>query len=101
MQMARNGLADVEIIRADGAREQHRVAKGILMEWIRRMIAAPQALDTVNLRDGRVMLVDDTGMIDGRSTNPEATKLYHGLCRPGVTHPICGDVAITLDSNFA
>jgi len=93
-------LAKVEIVRVSGSREQHEVGRHILLDWIRRMIAAPQGLDFVNLHDGRVMAVDDTGMVDGRPVNPEATKLYHSVCRPGTTAPICGDVAVTLDEEF-
>lgn len=96
-----NKLAKVQIVRVDGTREHHEVGRHILIPWIARMIGAPQALDTVNLRDGRIMLVDDTGMIDGRPQNLEATTLYHTVCRPGTTAPICGDVAIALDEDFS
>ena len=63
-------------------------------------------LDSVNLRaagrpPGIVMMVDDTGMVDGKPANPEATKLYHAQCHPGTVHPICGDVAIVNDADFA
>lgn len=58
-------------------------------------------LDTVNLRDGRVMLVDDNGMAKGLPVNEKATGLYHGVCRPGTTHQIRGDVAIVHDADFA
>lgn len=90
---------NVEIIRVSGARETHLVPRGSMKE-IRTLIAA-DCFDTVNLRNGMVMLVDDTGMIDGRPVNSEATKLYHGVCRPGTTHQICGDVAIVRDADFA
>lgn len=93
-------LIKVEILRTNGAREHHEVGRHIVFDWIKRMISAPQMLDTVNLRDGRVMLVDDVGLVDGKPINAEATKLYHGICRPGTTHPICGDVAIALDEDF-
>jgi hypothetical protein len=92
-------LAHVEILRANGTREAHEVGRHILLEWIRRMIGAA-CLDTVNLRDGRVMLVDDSGLIDGRPENPAATALYHSVCIPGTTNPIAGDVAIALDADF-
>ena len=94
-------LARVEILRTSGQREEHHVGKHILIDWIRRMIGAPQGLDTVNLRDGRLMLVDDTGLIDGRPRNDTATALYHSVCIPGTTDPICGDVAVALDEDFA
>ena len=97
---APDGTAKVEVLRVDGVREEHHVGKHILMPWILRMIGA-QAADVVNLRDGRVMVVDDTGMIDNKPANPQATALYHGVCRPGTVHPICGDVAIANDEDFA
>lgn len=89
----------VEVIRVDGSKEQHDVPKGGLRP-IGKLIGV-DTFDTVNLRDGRVMLVDDTGMIDGKPVNPEATKLYHGICRPGNPHSIHGDVAIARDADFA
>lgn len=109
-------LATVEILRANGAREEHQVGKHILLPWITRMIGA-EMVDTVNLRDGRVMLVDDAGYEtkvvnhgDGhielkpvrarRPANAEATKLYHSVCLPGTTHQIVGDVAIARDADF-
>jgi hypothetical protein len=81
-----------KLIRADGTSRDldgpHR------MELLRRLIGA-DTIDTVQLRHmGRplhVMLVDDTGMVDGKPVNDEATKLYWQNCRPGTTHPICGE----------
>lgn len=57
-----------------------------------------ESLDTVNLHDGRVMLVDDLGHGKGRSPNEKATKLYHSVCYPGTTHQIVGAVAIVVDA---
>jgi hypothetical protein len=48
-----------------------------------------------------VMMVDDTGMIDGKPINPKATELYRGVCRPGTPYSIHGDVAIVNDEDFA
>jgi hypothetical protein len=47
-----------------------------------------------------VMLVDDTGMIDGKPINPKATALYHAICRPGTTGSIHGDVVVASDRDF-
>lgn len=90
----------VTILRVSGSREEHHVRDQIVMGWIKRMIGAG-LLDTVNLRDGRVMMVDDTGMIDDREINPEATRLYHAVSRPGNPHSIHGDVAIVVDADLA
>lgn len=91
---------NVEVIRTNGTRERHVVERRTALKQIYVLIGC-DTIDTVNLRDGRVMLVDDVGMIDGKPVNPEATKLYHGVCRPGTTNPICGDVAIVRDADFA
>lgn len=48
-----------------------------------------------------VMLVDDTGMCDGKPVNHKATELYHSICKPGTIHCIHGDVAIVNDRDFA
>lgn len=60
-----------------------------------------EVLDTVNLRDGRVMMVDDLGHSKGLPVNEKATELYHGICKPGTTHQIVGDVAIVVDADLA
>ena len=92
--------AHVEIIHANGAREHREYAHGPgLIDWVAGLIEA-EVLDTVNLRDGRVMLVDDLGHSKGAALNPEATKLYHSVCRPGTTHQIRGAVVVALDRDF-
>jgi hypothetical protein len=89
-----------KLIRADGT----SVELAPVSMTIHTLIGA-DTLDSVNLRHlGRpahVMLVDDTGMVDGKPANAEATKLYHANCRPGTTHPICGDVVVAPDEDFA
>lgn len=80
--------------------EVHEVGRHILLDWCRRMIGA-DIIDTVNLRDGRVMLVDDDGHQKFLPVNERATELYHSVCKPGTTHKIVGDVAICLDEDFA
>jgi len=112
---------NVTVIRTSGAREQHVVSADTsvaAISGIASLIGAAGCLDTVVLRDGRVMLVDDNGYetttiehgvghFELRPTsarkpvNPEATKLYHSICRPGTTHEIVGDVAIVRDEDFA
>lgn len=108
----------IEILRTNGERETITVPSGrAAFAEIEKMIGA-STLDTVNLRDGRVMLVDDAGWetrtvehapgqvefiptVPRKPFNPEATKLYHSVCRPGTTHQIVGDVAIAWDRDFA
>jgi hypothetical protein len=90
------------VIRVDGTEEPLDTPQTIAQ--INKLIGA-NGLDTVNLRHlgapRQVMFVDDTGMIDGKPVNPKATALYHANCRPGTTHPVCGDVAIVFDQDYA
>jgi hypothetical protein len=45
-------------------------------------------IEIVNLQDGRLMIVNEEGKLDGLKPNPEATKLY-------VHDYIVGDVLVT------
>lgn len=107
----------IEILRTSGKAETFTAANPKdALELIQREIAA-EMLDTVNLRDGRVMFVDDAGyetrsVMQGnvqhlepiaprKPYNNEATRLYHAVCRPGTTHQIVGDVALVNDADFA
>jgi hypothetical protein len=104
------------IIKTDGTEKTIEATRARAITAIRKEIGA-QYTDIVNLRDGRVMFVDDNGYhtkaIDhgnGRieiktlgakkPVNEKATKLYHRVCKPGTTHQIVGDVAIAKDSEF-
>jgi hypothetical protein len=69
-------------------------------------------IDTVNLGQDelgaeQVMVVDDTGMIDGKPINPVATVLYQAslvrrraMVPPGEKPAIHGDVALVNDEDF-
>lgn len=94
-------MSQVEILRVGGGREVHEITLrgGALLAWVHKQIAA-DCVDTVNLWDGRVMIIDDSGLIDGRERNEAATTLYHSVCIPGTTSPISGDVVICLDALF-
>lgn len=87
-----------KVIRVDGTEES--IEGKVTIAKVESMINA-DCLDTVNLRDGRVMLVDDNGISKGLPINPMATGLYHSVCRSGTTHQIRGDVAVVFDSEFA
>lgn len=86
-----------KIIRVDGT-EEEIVGKPDILDIEAKINAS--CLDTVNLRDGRVMIVDDLGHSKGLSVNPKATQLYWSVCRPGTTNHIVGDVAVVYDIDF-
>jgi hypothetical protein len=108
---------NITIIRTNGTEEQITVDRTSVMKKIHEVLGA-KYLDTVNLRDGRVMFVDDGGyetreeqvgenhikMVPVRALKPvnaRATRLYHSVCVPGTTHQIVGDVVIVIDEDFA
>lgn len=91
-----------KLIRTDGTETALQGPHAI--RDIQTMIGA-DTLDTVMLRSLgdplHVMLVDDTGMIDGKPVNVRATTLYHAQCRPGNPYQIHGDVVIVPDGDYA
>jgi len=93
------GQVAVEIIRSDGRHETASVDRNNWLHDTERLIGA-DTLDTVDLRDGRLMFVDDLGHSKRLPDNPEATTLYHRICKPGTTHQIKGDVVIGKDTDF-
>jgi hypothetical protein len=107
---------NIKIIRTDGTEEVHVTTTEACMRKVEQLIGAT-CLDTVNLRDGRVMMVDDSGyetelvekapghvelkpMRALKPVNDKATQLYWSVCVPGTTHQIVGDVAIIADSDL-
>jgi hypothetical protein len=96
----------IDVLRTDGRVEHHDIDPDDAFGAIERLIGAG-VLDIVNLRNGRVMFVDDVGAVDAPGTtapakpvNAAATALYLGICRPGTTHQIHGDVAVARDADF-
>lgn len=95
----KNPYITVEIIRISGKRETKQIPKDVVWKEIDAIIGA-QFLDHVNLRDGRMMWVDDLGHDKQLPTNAIATELYWSVCRPGTLHRIVGDVVITNEADF-
>lgn len=95
-------VAKVTVLKTDGTSQEYELPKPIRIERLQRLIGC-DLFDSVNLRDGRVMLVDDTGLIDGKPLNKEATKLYASVWRPELRDQlaIAGDVVIVVDEDFA
>src|SRR5271168_3763004 len=90
---------EFKIIRVDGTETIHETKPSI--RDIEKFIDA-EMLDTViiDFVHKQIMMVDDTGMCDGKPVNPKATALYHAICKPGTLHCIHGDVAIVNDGDF-
>lgn len=116
------GKGTLLVLRCNGNHETHKLSK----DWasqIRKLIDTT-SLDFVSIgrpfQSDLVMAVDDFGYetetidhgtVDGqhrfelkpikarKPINPEATKLYLQICRPGTTHQIVGDVAILHDGD--
>jgi len=107
--------ATVQVIRTDGTEENHTLPKAGLLRQIYKLIGC-ETVDAVNLRDGRVMLVDDDGwecqemardygveLVPIRARKPvnaRATDFYRAVTIPN-DHQIVGDVAIVNDEDFA
>lgn len=88
------------LIRTDGTQQVLDARPSF--DEIRRLIGC-DALDyvTINRRRQTLMLVDDTGVIDGKPVNAEATRRYHRICKPGTVHQVHGDVVILDDTSNA
>ena len=80
-----------KVIRTDGS--ESIIDQAPTLDAIYRAIGCTCS-DHVTLSHSSIMIVDDTGMIDGKPVNVKATALYHAKCKPGTTHQIHGDVAI-------
>jgi hypothetical protein len=93
-------VAEVRFLKVNGT-EFTRVTNEPLLANIKRVIDA-EILDTVNLRDGTVMLLDDNG-IRTKPVNPAATEIYRSIYprARSAGRNIHGDVAIAKDSDFA
>jgi hypothetical protein len=82
------------VIRADGTEETHPHDPDTLqLRHVAALIGAG-TLDSFSLRNGKRVWVDDLGHTRGLPLNAKATAMYHAICKPGTTHPICGEVAV-------
>lgn len=71
-------------------------------------IAAPKPGDdsvflTFDVPPGHVLIVDDTGLIDGREINRSASQIYRAQCRTEYQDQaqIAGDAFVCPDEDFA
>ena len=89
----------VKVLRVGGAEELLELPRHGLLTAIRSLLGC-EMVDTVNLRDGTIMIVDDEGHLAGKPRNEAATARYQAVTRPG-SNWIAGDVAIAIDEDFA
>lgn len=89
----------IYLLSATGGVSKIECAAIMAMDTIKSAIGA-DILDTVNLRDGRLMLVDDQGHEKELPINANATRFYLHVTRRGTSHVIRGDVAIARDADF-
>lgn len=89
-----------KIIRTDGSEEFFN-EKPTFPRVLKEIGA--DCIDTVTLdrNASQIMVVDDTGMIDGKPVNAKATALYLSICKPGTNYAICGDVILVNDRDFS
>lgn len=88
-----------KIIHVDGSEEDVEFDQSECHQRIEKELDC-NALDTVNLRNGYTMYVDDIGLQKEKPVNKKATALYHGICVPGTTQPIVGDVMVIAESEW-
>jgi hypothetical protein len=88
------------IIRVDGSEEL--IGQRPSIAKIHKAIGC-ECLDMVTLDRKReiVMVVDDTGMVDGKPVNAKATALAREAKGQPYPYSIHGDVAIVNDRDFA
>lgn len=91
-------MATIKVLRVDGSVETFEHEK-VELERLYPLVDT-DCFDTVMLRKGKVMLVDDNGYFRKKPVNKKATELYHEVCKPGVTHQIVGDVVIVNDADM-
>lgn len=87
---------EVHLYRANGTREVFKEKPTIprLQE-----LTGADVFDTVNFRNGSVMMVDDQGHSKNLPINLAATGFYR-FRAPNSDHVIVGDVVIVNDSDF-
>ncbi len=90
------------ILRVDGSDEW--VPQRPTIEALHKALGC-DAVDTlVLMKDTNdmpeiVMIIDDTGMTDGKPVNFRATQMLRGF-HPKVHYPVHGDVALVNDKDF-
>ena len=95
-------MKKVTLIKTNGEESVHEMPKLSMQKMyeLANLDNFHDCFDTVNLRDGRIMMVDDGGHRKQRPVNQKATELYHAVCIPGTTHQIRGSVVICNDADW-
>lgn len=112
----------IRLLSTDGSEQAAIVNKDLIWAWLRDRLAAAN-LEFVNLRDGRILIVDQDGWasqlverdplpgydtthelvptIARKPVNPAATALYRTIAPDRYReHSIVGDAAVVLDKDF-
>lgn len=84
------------LIRASGERAEF--TRTLSMAEIKQLIGA-EVLDSVNLKDGHVLMIDDNGIAAQKPTNPGATFIYQKM--KNSINKIYGDAVIVWDNDYA
>ena len=89
----------VEVLRVDGTREPATIQREtrLFLSDLYRIIGC-DCIEPVRLADGRMMVVDESGILKNKPINPEATRLYHD--KRDTFNPIVGDVVLMAMKDF-
>lgn len=94
----------VEVLHSFGSVEEVEIQSGEALTEISKRFMGGALLDTVDLRDGRVMLVDDMGVSKRLPVNEPASKYYRSICKPeAVAAGLCniyGTAVVVWDDDF-
>lgn len=89
----------VEILRVgETTPAAHKVRPHMSFRFINQALGS-SVTDSINLRDGRLMLVDDMGLRKELPENPAALAIVREVY-PTYPYPVVGDVAIVWDEDF-
>lgn len=90
----------VEVVRADGTLEPQELYRPRFFAELRQILYAPLGFKSFNLRDGRVMIVDEMAYHLCKTLNMKAVEIFKESGTQGQMPPLCGDVAIVRDSDW-
>ncbi len=68
-----------------------------------RTLLGAECLDMliIDFEHAQIMVIDDTGMLDGKPINTRASEIYRSACKPGAKQSIHGDVVVANDEDLS